>query len=112
MPNLIHVIDVESGNLQSLTNAIKYIGDYEVEYIHNGSEFEQKNSEIEKLVFPGVGNFDHFVKQVHLRDLLTPIREYIKSGRPLMGICVGLQVFFSESEEGVSDYRGLGFIFM
>lgn len=112
MPKVVHVIDVESGNLQSLTNAIKYLGDYEVKFIHNGVEFREAFSKIEKLVFPGVGNFDHFVKQVHLRDLLAPIREYIASDRPLMGICVGLQVFFDESEEGVSDYHGLGYMSM
>lgn len=107
---VVHVIDVESGNLQSLKNAIAHIGDYEVKFIHNGDEFNSQAASIQKLIFPGVGNFDHFVKQVHLRGLLEPIKKYISSGRPLMGICVGLQVFFSESEEGVSGHPGLGYM--
>lgn len=99
MVQTVYIIDVESGNLQSLSNAIKRIGGYEIEFIHNVEEFNKYDSKIEKLLFPGVGNYGHFVKQLHDRKLIEPIRNYFESGRSLMGICVGLQTFFSSSEE-------------
>ncbi|CAH2350078.1 imidazole glycerol phosphate synthase hisHF [[Candida] railenensis] len=106
----VYIIDVKSGNLQSLSNAVKYIGGYEIEYITNAEEFSRYDSSIEKLIFPGVGNYAHFVKQLHDRNLVDPIREYIASGRALMGICVGLQSLFKDSEECSSGVQGLGYL--
>ncbi|KAK6461020.1 hypothetical protein DFJ63DRAFT_214615 [Scheffersomyces coipomensis] len=103
----VYVIDVESGNLQSLSNAIKYIGGYDIKFIQNEEDFKQFDSKIEKLIFPGVGNFGHFVKQLHDRNLVQPINDYIKSGRSLMGICVGLQSLFKSSEENQFAVDGL-----
>lgn len=111
MTKTIYVIDVESGNLQSLINAIKKAGDYHVQLIQNAEEFKFHEKTIEKLIFPGVGNFAHFVKQLHDRDLVEPIRRYIEEGKSLMGVCVGLQTFFEDSEESESSgYKGLGYI--
>lgn len=109
MTALVHIIDVESGNLQSLTNAIKRIGDFRVVFIHDRIDFEKTNSEITKLIFPGVGNFGHFVKELKNRGLVSSILEYIESGREIMGICVGLQSFFESSEESTS-VTGLGLL--
>ncbi|CUM50856.1 uncharacterized protein AC631_05612 [Debaryomyces fabryi] len=107
----VYVIDVESGNLQSLFNAIKRIGGYDVKFIHDAKEFADYNNSIEKLIFPGVGNYAHFIKQLHDRELVGPITKYIESGRALMGICVGLQAFFESSEESdSSEYQGLGYL--
>jgi len=99
MKNTVHVIDVESGNLQSLSNAIKFIGENEIVFIHDATEFEELDSKITKLIFPGVGNYGHFVKELTNRKLVGPIKRYIQSGRDIMGICVGLQAFFDSSEE-------------
>lgn len=111
MTKTVYIIDVESGNLQSLFNAIKRIGGYDVQFIRNAEEFAEKDDKIEKLIFPGVGNYDHFIKQLHDRELVDPINKYIKSGRSLMGICVGLQAFFQSSEESdKSEYQGLGYL--
>ncbi|KAK6454185.1 imidazole glycerol phosphate synthase [Scheffersomyces xylosifermentans] len=109
MTKSVYIIDVESGNLQSLSNAIKRIGDYEIKFIQNADDFEKYDKDIEKLLFPGVGNYGHFVKQIHARKLTEPINAYIKSGRSLMGICVGLQAFFQTSEES-PEYEGLGYL--
>lgn len=106
---VVHVIDVESGNLKSLSNAIKRIGDYEINYIRNVADFDKYDSQIEKLIFPGVGNYGHFMREITSRGLEEPIRKYISSGRALMGICVGLQAFFSTSEESVG-VSGLKYI--
>lgn len=109
----VHIIDVKSGNLQSLINAIGRIGDYEVCLIESGNQFRELEPKIDRLIFPGVGNFGHFVDQLHKTQLVEPIREYINSGKHLMGICVGLQALFSVSEESESsEYSGLGLIDM
>lgn len=103
---VIHVIDVNSGNLQSLSNAISSLG-YSVSFITNGADPALQSCE--KLILPGVGNFGHFVKELHSRGFIEPLRDYIKSGRPLMGICVGLQTFFDGSEESVG-IKGLSIL--
>lgn len=113
MTQTVYVIDVKSGNLQSLMNAIKKAGDYSVQLIEDVKDFKAVEQNIEKLILPGVGNFAHFVKQLHDRNLVEPIRDYIESGKDLMGVCVGLQAFFEDSEESESPiYKGLGFVLL
>ena len=109
MTETVFLIDVESGNLKSLSNAIKYIGDYDIVYIRNGQDFAEYNDKISKLFFPGVGNFGHFVHQLYVRELIDPIRSYIESDGDIMGICVGLQAFLTSSEES-PGIKGLGML--
>ncbi|WPK26601.1 hypothetical protein PUMCH_003959 [Australozyma saopauloensis] len=109
MSEKVYIIDVESGNLQSLANAIKYIGSYEVVFIRDREDFEKHNDQITKLFFPGVGNFGHFVHELSARGLNTHIKSYIDSGREIMGICVGLQSFMNSSEES-PNVPGLGLL--
>lgn len=109
MKETVFIIDVESGNLQSLSNAIEVLGDYQIVYVRNGDDFTKHNNEIKKLFFPGVGNFGHFVHQLYERNLATPIRAYIESGREIMGICVGLHAFLNSSEES-PGVAGLGLL--
>lgn len=104
--SVVHVIDVESGNLQSLTNAIEYLG-FEVRLVKTAEDPELAKAS--KLILPGVGNFGHFVDNLFSRGFEKPIRQYIASGRPIMGICVGLQALFSSSEESPQS-RGLNMI--
>lgn len=106
MSKLVHVIDVNSGNLQSLTNAITSLG-FDVKFITNGNEIELENPD--KLILPGVGNFGHFVKELHSRNFIQPIKNYIDSGKPIMGICVGLQTLFESSEES-PNIQGLSIL--
>ncbi|CUS21325.1 LAQU0S02e11122g1_1 [Lachancea quebecensis] len=92
----VHIIDVESGNLQSLRNAIEFLG-FNVKIVKSADDIEL--SKAERLILPGVGNFGHFVDSLALKNFEKPIREYIASGKPIMGICVGLQCLFLGSEE-------------
>ncbi|KAI0463392.1 Histidine biosynthesis bifunctional protein hisB [Komagataella kurtzmanii] len=103
---VVFVIDVESGNLRSLQNAIEHLG-YEVEFIRDAADENLKTAT--KLFLPGVGNYGHFLNQFLAKGFLEPLKEYIDSGRPLMGICVGLQAFFTGSSES-PDTEGLGYI--
>lgn len=112
----VYVVDVDSGNLQSLQNGIEHLG-YSVIYITNGADLSkllakasESNDNSIKLILPGVGNYGHFVKQLELKHFRAPLQQYIASGRPLMGICVGLQTLFESSEEDNSVSQGLGYV--
>lgn len=108
---VVHVIDVDSGNLQSLQNALEYLN-YEVVYIKNGLD-TKLFEEAQLLILPGVGNYGHFTSQLVDRNLFAPIKKYIAQGKPLMGICVGLQALCEGSEEdklqskGINEFEGI-----
>ncbi|KAK9390185.1 hypothetical protein V1515DRAFT_589467 [Lipomyces mesembrius] len=101
----VHVLDLESGNLRSLSNALTKLG-YEVKWIKKPSD---GLDEAEILLFPGVGNFGHVISELWNRGFVEPLRAYIASGRRIMGICVGLQAFFSGSTES-PGVKGIGII--
>ena len=61
------------------------------------------------LVFPGVGAFQTAIERLRSRGLLEPLREYIRSGKPYFGICIGMQILFESSTES-PDTKGLGII--
>lgn len=95
-----YVLDVKSGNLQSLQNAIEKVG-FEFILIETAAELRAAiaSEACQKLFLPGVGNFGHFMRQINQLELREPILEYVASGKALMGICVGLQALFNNSEE-------------
>ena len=64
---------------------------------------------IQSLIFPGVGAFEPAIERLISRGLLEPLREYINSGKPYFGICIGMQVLFESSAESLAA-RGLGII--
>lgn len=103
----VHLIDVGSGNIRSLENAIKFLG-YELVVVRSGKDASLLD-QAEKVLLPGVGNFGHFMDQVHARGLAEPILEYARSDKPLMGICVGLQSVFDHSTEAPTS-KGLGIL--
>lgn len=105
---VVHIIDVESGNLRSLQNAIEFLG-FETKLIKESNDPELSRAEL--LFLPGVGNYGHFVHQVNEKGFVDPIRAYIASGKPIMGICVGLQTLFNGSEEspGVDGLKIIDF---
>lgn len=113
MSKTAYIIDVESGNLQSLQNAVETLG-WTTVLIKTPADLEPAfNSSDPRLFLPGVGNFGHFMIELHKRGFAEPIKKYIDSGKRLMGICVGLQSFMNESEESPSsnaDLKGLGLI--
>jgi len=106
MSKVVHVIDVESGNLQSLRNAIEHLG-YEVKLVCKPQELIDANPE--RLIMPGVGNYGHFVNELFSRGFEQPVKDYISSGKPIMGICVGQQALFSGSVESPLS-SGLGYL--
>lgn len=63
----------------------------------------------ERLVVPGVGSFQHAMAEMSARGLDDAVRQYAQSGRPLFGICVGMQMLFDKSEE-FGEHAGLGIL--
>ncbi|KAI9836831.1 MAG: hypothetical protein M1819_000996 [Sarea resinae] len=100
----VHLLDYVAGNVRSLVNAIEKVG-YTVEWIKEPGDVVKA----EKLILPGVGHFGHCLSQLSKGGYLEPVREHIKSGKPFMAICVGLQALFEGSEEDPA-VPGLGFI--
>ncbi|PWY63304.1 imidazole glycerol phosphate synthase HisHF [Aspergillus heteromorphus CBS 117.55] len=100
----VHMLDYVAGNVRSLVNAINKVG-YQVEWVKSPSDL--KNAE--KLILPGVGHFGHCLSQLSEGGYLDPIKQHITSGKPFMGICVGLQALFDGSDED-PDVPGLGLI--
>ncbi|PWW75833.1 class I glutamine amidotransferase-like protein, partial [Tuber magnatum] len=100
----VHLLDTVSGNIRSLVNAIERIG-YEIEWIKSPEDL----ATAECVIFPGVGNFGHCMQTLSDAGYTEPLKSFIKSGKPFMGICVGLQALFVASEESPST-PGLGII--
>ncbi|MDM8536552.1 imidazole glycerol phosphate synthase subunit HisH [Desulfobacterales bacterium HSG17] len=98
------IVDYGMGNIFSLGRAIKTIG---------RKPIVSADSKIilnaDYLILPGVGAFPEAMKNLEIRDLIEPIIDFASSGKPLLGICLGMQLLLSESEEMVSN-KGLGLI--
>lgn len=101
---MIAIIDYGVGNLFSLSSSLKAIG---AETVVTG------NSEIikqaDKLILPGVGAFGDAAKKLKKNGLDTLIKEQALSGKPLLGICLGMQLLFDKSYE-YGEHSGLGLI--
>ena len=102
----VHLLDYVAGNERSLVNAIHKCG-YDISWIKSPSEIAQA----EKLIVPGVGHFGHCLTQISAGNYTEPIKKHIQSGKPYLGICVGMQALFALSSEdpdvsGFSLVRG------
>ncbi len=101
---MIAVIDYGVGNLHSVQKAVEHVGGNAVVTNDAGVILEA-----EKVILPGVGAFRNGMKGLEDRGLISVIKEAVRSGKQLLGICLGMQLLFDESEEqGWS--RGLGLL--
>ena len=92
---MITIIDYGMGNLRSVEKAFeKYCSDVTV------SSSAKDILKADKIILPGVGAFKVAMNELKKRGLIGPIRKAIEKGKPFLGICLGLQLLFSESEEG------------
>lgn len=99
----VSIVDYGVGNLGSVANMFKRIG-ADVQTVST----PQKLLDSERVLLPGVGSFDHGVTRLREAGLFEPLQEFAASGRPLFGICLGMQLLFDSSEEG--EESGLGII--
>ena len=95
------VIDYESGNLRSVAKALESIG---VSPIVTGDASQIASADA--VVLPGVGSGPAAMDALRQRNLVEPIRECVASGRPFLGVCLGLQLLLDRTEEGGADCLG------
>lgn len=95
------VIDYGAGNLQSVCNALDFLA-----HPHRLVRTPGDICGIDRLIFPGVGAFGDSMTNLRSQGLDVTLCEWVKSDRPLLGICIGYQVLFEQSEE--DPVAGLG----
>ena len=101
---LIGIIDVGIGNLGSIKSAVNELG-FDVCLVKEKSELERCSS----LILPGVGSFSHGIKNIRNSGLIEPIQSFVADGKPLLGICLGMQLLFEKGFEG-GVFAGLGLL--
>jgi imidazole glycerol-phosphate synthase subunit HisH len=101
----VGVVDYDLGNLPSVTKALERVGAMPV-LITRASGF---GDDLDAIVVPGVGHFGAGARNLADRGYVEPLKAWAADGRPLLGICVGLQLFCERSEED-PEARGLGII--
>jgi glutamine amidotransferase len=99
---MIAVIDYGAGNLRSVYKALKHVG-ADVKVATRPEELREARS----LVLPGVGAFDDCIHALQRQEMLQATCDFVKTGRPFLGICVGYQALFERSEEFNSCAAGL-----
>ena len=100
----ITIIDYGCANILNLARAIKFIG-YEVDITHDKNKIINSSY----VILPGVGAFGNAMKQIEKYNLHNTILEYAKSNKPLLGICLGMQILLTVSYE-FGAHKGLGLI--
>jgi glutamine amidotransferase/cyclase len=101
---MITLLDYGAGNVRSVINAIESLGE-KVKIVASSQDILSA----EKLVFPGVGAFGNMMYILNENNYVKPLKAYLNSNRPFLGICLGLQALFESSEEA-PDVKGLGFL--
>ena len=96
------VFDYGAGNLRSVLNTLGAIG-AQYELVDDAAGLESA----EKIILPGVGHFGQMVRTLDAMRVRKPILTRIAAGVPFLGICLGLQALFEESEEA-PELQGLG----
>ncbi len=100
---MIVIVDYGMGNLRSVQKAFE----------KNGAKAKVSSSKKDiaragKIVLPGVGAFTAAVRELEKRDLVDTLKQKIQSGTPYLGLCLGLQLLFEESEENEGKKKALG----
>ena len=101
---VISAIDYGIGNILSVIRAFEFCG---TKVLVVNSKKGIENSEV--LVLPGVGAFSKGMKELVERDYILPIKKFCKSGKPFLGICLGMQMMFESSEE-FGFHKGLSLV--
>jgi len=101
---MITIIDYEMGNLRSVEKAFESLG-----FAVRVSADPADVATTDKLVLPGVGAFRDCIGNLKKAGFVEPLRTHVAAGKPLLGICVGMQMLFDESEE-FGRHMGLGLI--
>ena len=96
------VLDYGAGNLKSVTNILDKLGcSYKL------TDKKEEILEADKIILPGQGHFGQFMESLNSKGLTNALINKINSGVPFLGVCLGIQVLFEESEEA-PGIKGLG----
>ncbi len=98
----IAIVDYRAGNVRSVERALRRFG-AEAKVTSDASLIKRADG----VVFPGQGACDSSMAELRKRGLVDPIREFIASGRPFLGVCLGLQLLLERSEEGDEPCLGV-----
>ena len=101
---MIAILDYDAGNIKSVEKALQYLG---CEAVITRDKEVIMNAD--HVILPGVGAFGDAMKKLNDYDLVDVIKDYVKTGKPFLGICLGLQLLFAESEES-PGVKGLDLI--
>ena len=102
----IAIIDYGMGNLRSVEKALHYVGTPGAFVTSDSSQIESAD----KAVLPGDGAFDSTMDSLRASGIDDVVSAFAASGRPLLGICIGMQVMLSSSEEGRAGVEGLDLV--
>jgi glutamine amidotransferase len=100
---MIAIIDYGAGNLRSIRRALETNG---AETVITSDPDVVRSADA--VVLPGVGHAGHAIGEIERRGLSPAIKDSVESGKPFLGICVGMQVLFEHQQEG--DTQGFGFL--
>jgi glutamine amidotransferase len=101
---MIGIVNYGMGNLRSVQKALQR-ADADARFLDQPDQIDR----CDKLVLPGVGAFADAMATLRQLELVDPIRRFVRSGRPFLGICLGMQLLFDVSEED-GEHVGLGLI--
>jgi len=101
---MIAIVDYNMGNLASVQNAFLKLGEKTV-IVSDPTKFK----DYDKLILPGVGAYGDAMQHLRERNMIEPLKEYAKSGKYMLGICLGMQLLFESSKE-FGEHEGLGII--
>lgn len=104
MPPRIVVVDYGAGNLRSVARAVAHVG-----HEPNVTSDPHDVATADALIVPGVGAAADTMRNLREHKMVEPVREYVASGRPFFGVCMGQQALLSVSEEG-GEHECLGII--
>ncbi|KDN52871.1 hypothetical protein K437DRAFT_231668 [Tilletiaria anomala UBC 951] len=102
---MLYILDYGAGNVRSLANSIKKLG-YDFKWVASPADLEKADA----LLFPGVGSYWGALHSLRTKGYVEPLKAYIASGKPYMGICIGMQALFDASDEGTETVPGLGIV--
>ena len=91
---MIAIIDYEAGNLTSVARALTYLG-YKNEITFTAETIRNA----ERVIFPGVGAAKATMQTLQKRGLNEVLKDFFRTGKPMLGICIGIQILFEHSEE-------------
>ena len=100
----VAIIDYQLGNMFSVKQACLHLG-----YAASITSDKNELLNADYAILPGVGAFGDAMQNLKSLDLVEPIKDFVASGKPFMGVCLGLQLLFTESEE-FGSFKGLNLI--